>query len=132
MLNVTIIDHLAAGIAHNCCKSHAVEGASYKGMKMPIALYIDDNYHYQDAEYRSGPTSFEDVDAALAKARSIVDGFLTEACQPNMSANELFEHFKLFGPDPWIVPGDDGPTVPFSAWNYARERCREICTGASE
>jgi hypothetical protein len=100
---------------------------------MPVALYIDDNYHYQDAEYRTGPRWFDDAEVALAEARRIVDDFLAEARQPDMGAGELFTQFKMFGLDPWIVlPGDEGPTVPFSSWDYARERCTEICACAAQ
>ncbi|MGF6904568.1 hypothetical protein [Paraburkholderia sp. GAS348] len=100
---------------------------------MPVALYIDDNYHYQNEEHRAGPIGFDDMKMALAEARRLVDDFLAEARQPQMTASELFAQFKMFGPDPWIVPpDDDGPTVPFSAWNYARERCGAICAATAE
>lgn len=100
---------------------------------MPVDLCVDDNYHYQDKEHRTGPMGFGDMEEALAGARRIVDDFLAEACQPQMTASELFAHFKMFGADPWIVPpNDDGPTVPFSAWDYARERCGAICAATAE
>lgn len=43
-----------------------------------------------------------------------------------MSAQDLFKHYAMFGEDPFIVSAGD-TRVEFSAWNYARERCAEIC-----
>ncbi|CAN0619565.1 conserved protein of unknown function [Burkholderia multivorans] len=99
---------------------------------MPVSMYIDDNGHYRDAEYRSGPRVFETVDMALGTARRIVDECLSELHEEGMTAGDLFERYTLFGEDPWLVPWDGGPTVPFSAWDYARERCGAICIAAAE
>ncbi|QIE29769.1 hypothetical protein [Caballeronia sp. SBC2] len=82
---------------------------------MPITMFEDDNAHYADAGFRSGPRLFEDMGTAFSEARRIVDDFLAEAREPEMTGSELFERYKLFGPDPWIVAQNDGPTVPFSA-----------------
>ncbi|SAK84313.1 hypothetical protein AWB79_05753 [Caballeronia hypogeia] len=90
-------------------------------------LYVDDFGHYMDADYRSGPFRFEDLDAALTHARRVVDQFLLDATGPEMSAAALFESFRMFGPDPWIVPGEGDPNIPFSAWNYSQQRCQELC-----
>jgi hypothetical protein len=35
---------------------------------MPLDLYVDDNYHYQDKEHRTGPKGFDDMEVALAEA----------------------------------------------------------------
>jgi hypothetical protein len=45
-----------------------------------------------------------------------------------MSAESLFDGYTNWGDDPSItrISGVD-PTVNFSAWKYAKERCREIC-----
>ena len=94
---------------------------------MPVTMYIDSNAHYQDTEYRSGPRVFATLDAALAEARRIVDDCLIELCDRDMTARELFERYMMFGDDPWIVPDDDGSTVPFSAWSYAESRCEATC-----
>lgn len=93
---------------------------------MAITMFEDDNAHYADVDYRSGPRLFKDIESALSEARRIVDDFLAEAQERGMSSRDLFEQYKAFGPDPWIVAQDDGPTVPFSAWDYARSRCHEI------
>ncbi|MFM0192129.1 hypothetical protein PQQ65_03475 [Paraburkholderia strydomiana] len=99
------------------------------GGRMPVSMFVDDNGHYSDAEYRSGPRVFETADAALAEARWIVDKCLDELHERGMTARALFERYMHFGEDPWLVPWDGGPTVPFSAWDYAKERCSAVCDG---
>jgi hypothetical protein len=94
---------------------------------MPVRMYIDSNAHYRDEEHRSGPREFDTADAAVADARRIVDECLVELHEHGMTGGELFERYKEFGDDPWLVPWDGAPTVPFSAWDYAQERCEEIC-----
>ncbi|CAN0620174.1 conserved protein of unknown function [Burkholderia multivorans] len=99
---------------------------------MPVSMFIDDNGHYRDPEYRTGPREFETVDAALGEARRIVNACLDDLHEQGMTAGALFERYMLFGEDPWLVPWDGGPTVPFSAWTYAKERCLAICDARSE
>ena len=44
------------------------------------------------------------------------------------SPERLFDRYTSFGEDPFIVPLDaSAERVEFSAWNYAKERCRELC-----
>jgi hypothetical protein len=94
---------------------------------MPTKMFVDDNAHYKDSDYRSGPKIFADLDSALSEARRMVDDFLAEANEPGMTGRELFERYTFFGPDPWFVPEEDGgPTVIFSAWDSARSRCNLI------
>jgi hypothetical protein len=98
---------------------------------MPVTMFTDDNGHYADTEFRSGPRAFETLDAALAEARRIVDDCLIELCDQDTTARELFQRYMMFGDDPWIAPWDGGPTVPFSAWDYAKERCVAVCAAKS-
>jgi hypothetical protein len=42
-----------------------------------------------------------------------------------MPPEDLYRQFVTFGVDPVIVPALD---QKFSAWDYAKERCLEICT----
>ncbi len=61
----------------------------------------------------------------MAAAKKIVDEYLASAYQPGMSAEELSRSYLLFGEDPYIVPRE--PASEFSARDYARERCGELC-----
>jgi hypothetical protein len=59
-----------------------------------------------------------------------VDEYLTDAFKPGMTADALFESYRSFGEDPFVVPDSpaDAP-VKFSAWDYARQRCSQIAAG---
>jgi len=69
---------------------------------------------------------FDSAEAALAAARRVVDRDLLEAYKPGMTADELYQHYTSFGSDPFIR--SDDRSCEFSAWDYARSRCSEICT----
>jgi len=44
-----------------------------------------------------------------------------------MSEEALFSSYSSFGDDPYIV-SDNTDSDNFSAWDYARGSCREICS----
>ena len=47
--------------------------------------------------------------------------------KPGTTANELYELYIAFGPDPFVVPlNPKDPEVEFSAWTYAKEQCQEL------
>jgi len=91
---------------------------------MGYAVYVDDNFHYQDEGERYKLGDFAAAGEALAAARKIVDDFLRQAFRPGMTARELYSAYQGFGEDPFIV--SDDPACVFSAWDYARERCAEL------
>jgi hypothetical protein len=95
---------------------------------MPYHMFVDDNFHYMDRSYRSGPVMFLRVDEALAAARQIVDRFLAENHVPGMAADTLYGQYTMFVEDPFIV-ALDGPEVQFSAWSYAKEQSCAVCGG---
>ena len=97
---------------------------------MPYKLFVDDNFHYMDEDERYLAGTFDSAEAAVVKARRIVDDFLNSAYEPGMSAAELYHSYVGFGEDPFIVSEDGTPDVKFSAWDYARERCDVICSSA--
>jgi hypothetical protein len=68
---------------------------------------------------------FDTAEAAIAAAGRVVDRDLSEAYKPGMTADELCAHYTSFGSDPFIR--SDDRSCEFSAWNYARSRCSEIC-----
>jgi hypothetical protein len=88
-------------------------------------VMVDDNFHYQDEEHRREHGAFDTLDAAIAACRAIVDRSLAESYRDGLTAEELFRQYTSFGEDPYVV--GDGAQVPFSAWDYARERCAALC-----
>jgi hypothetical protein len=93
---------------------------------MTFTVWIDDNFHYMDAEYRARDSEWDDAAAAEARCRRIVDAYLESAYQPGMTWNQLFDSYSSFGEDPWIA-SSGGDRHPFSAWDYARGRCQAMC-----
>jgi len=94
-------------------------------------VMVDDNYHYMDPDERYEQGIYDNVEDALAVCRRLVDFSLKEGYQPGMTAEALFGYYRSFGDDPFIVAiegSDDG--AKFSAWDYARERCRSMCEGS--
>jgi hypothetical protein len=88
-------------------------------------VFVAENSAHMDrsAERRLG--DFATWDEAVAAAREIVERSLRELHAPPMGAGHLFRLYTLFGEDAHVVPADE--SRPFSAWDYARERCRQIC-----
>lgn len=86
---------------------------------------VADNYHYMDKDeiYTHGdfPTWAEAVEAA----RGIVDSCLAGHIEPGITAGALYAKYRTFGDDPFIIPVPEGEQ--FSAWDYARERCTQLC-----
>jgi hypothetical protein len=100
-------------------------------MEAPMPRYlvlIDDNFHYQEPEERREHGTYDSLDEALAACRAIVDRALAEEHRPGISAEQLYDRYRSFGEDPFItvLDGEDA-SARFSAWTYAKERCRAIC-----
>lgn len=93
---------------------------------MHFTVRVRENSHYMDESegYTLGP--FATYEAAEAKCREIVDDFLRANTKTGKSADALFSLYTTFGEDP-SVAGKAPPGAAFSAWDYARRRCREIC-----
>ena len=93
---------------------------------MAFSVFIDDNFNYMDEDARYKLGDFDTLEEAIDTCKKIVDDFLLENYKPGMRAAELSSLYVNFGEDPFII-GQGTQGVLFSAWNYAGERCREIC-----
>jgi hypothetical protein len=89
-------------------------------------VLVDDNFHYQKEDERYQDGEFDDYADAVANCKAIVEECLREQLQPGMDAAGLYSAYVMFGEDPWISETPEG-VEPFSAWDYARQRSREIC-----
>jgi hypothetical protein len=87
-------------------------------------VMIDDNFDYmnEDARYEHG--SYDSAAEAIEVCRRIVEDDLRELYKEGMTSAELYDEYKLFGRDPFIVATEGAERVAFSAWTYAEERCR--------
>ena len=84
---------------------------------------VADNSHHGARAYKQG--SYPTYAAAVTVAREIVDGNLHGEYRPGCSADYLYGQYTIFGDDPYVY-GPDYESL-FSAWDYARHRCDEIC-----
>ena len=98
---------------------------------MSITVMVADNNHYMDEGSKYELGSFSSIEDAVIASKSIVDDYLKSAYRAGMTAQELFESYTRFGEDPYIVATEVGG-VPFSAWDYARERCAALCEPAAD
>jgi len=87
-------------------------------------VYVDDNFHYGDASERSTHSVHGTVDEAMSACRRIVEESLQALLEPGMNSGKLMAQYVQFGDDPWIFPA---PEAGFSARDYARGRCKELC-----
>ncbi len=88
-------------------------------------VFIDDNFHYMDEEYRTFYGKFDTCEEATRVCMYFVNESLRDLYQPGMTAEALFQRYRDFGEDPFIRSSDQ--PCRFSAWTYAKERCAEIC-----
>jgi hypothetical protein len=90
-------------------------------------LLVDDNSHHMDESERYEAGSFATREAAQRAAQEIVDQYLESVYTPGMTADELYGSYTSWGEDPFIVSPRDDDERHFSAWDYARQRCEELC-----
>lgn len=95
---------------------------------------VADNYHYMDESEWYDAGVFATAEEAIEEAKRIVDGCIEY--EPGATGFGLFEAYKMFGDDPFIVAFEEdgkpsGVVVAFSAWDYAKQRCEELAARAS-
>jgi len=58
--------------------------------------------------------------------KQIVDDFLTNAYDEDKTEDQLWNEYSSWGEDPFIIVTDGEDNCSFSAWDYAKNRIREI------
>jgi hypothetical protein len=96
---------------------------------MRYRVLIDDNFHGMDTSHRWVLGGFDTYAEAFAVCKEIVDRFLRHEYVPGMPASALYLRYMILGRNPCLVEGADGAEAQpgFSAWDYARARCAELC-----
>ena len=98
---------------------------------MSYRVLVDDNFHFMDESERYTLGDYPTFAAAVQAAQAIVDDFLVSALEPGLDAQQLYVTYTGFGEDPFILPLGGEPAQPFSAWDYAWQRCQALCPGPS-
>jgi len=124
-IDATPLDSLEVSSPDNSITDQSSLDATDLGMRYEVR--VDENSHYMDESARYSAGFSEDCETAKANCRRIVDEFLLSSYRKGMSAEHLLMTYKSFGEDPWISSTDDD--CKFSAWDYAEQRCEEICRG---
>jgi hypothetical protein len=93
---------------------------------MVYRVLVGDNFHYMDETEHYQLGRFASLEAAVQAAQAMVDSFLASEYKPGMTAQQLLRQYISFGEDPFII-GPDQSKIAFSAWDYARRRCEELC-----
>ncbi len=103
----------------------------------PFTVLVDDNFNYMDASERYKRGEFDTLEEAITACKEIVDQFLLAASasdsykkspyKPGTESENLYAYYVMFGEDPFITGDKPHVGIYFSAWNYAKQRCREIC-----
>jgi hypothetical protein len=92
----------------------------------PFKVMVANHFRYMDTSAAYEYNTYATLAEAITAAQQIVDTFLLSVWQPGMTTDELCCQYTAFGDDPYLV-GSQEPLVPFSAQDYARVRCRELC-----
>jgi len=116
---------LFAPTEHGAPGSATEQTASPPPAEHRYRVLVDDNFHYRDESERYEHGQFDTCESAIAACRRIVDEFLIDTYKAGMTPGELWQLYMGFGDDPFIVT--TGPRCAFSAWDYARQRCDELC-----
>jgi hypothetical protein len=96
---------------------------------MSYRVLVDDIFHYMDENCRHHLGEFRTYSEALEVCREVVDRFLGHEYVPGMAESALYFRYLMFGQDPFIAerPGSPDSAPGFSAWDYAKVRCGELC-----
>ena len=87
---------------------------------------IGDNFHFQDGTSPIMQGSYGSFEEAVEICQKIVDESLLSMLKPDRSADDLYQHYCMFGDEPYVIPVPEGRA--FSARKYAQSRCKELCT----
>ncbi len=95
---------------------------------MTHKVFVDDNFHYMDESERYALGEYATLEEAIEVCKKIVDEYLMSALKPGMTAQELNFSYTSFGEDPFIIANPLAHSgVLFSAWDYARQRSKDLC-----
>ena len=97
---------------------------------MSYHVLVGDTFCSTDQRHRYIKGEYETYGEALEVCREIVDRFLRHECASGVPASAVYFRYMIFGKEPSIVEYSASPdsSPGFSAWDYAKARCEELCS----
>ena len=89
-------------------------------------VYVDNNSRGPDKSERYLKGNYNDCLTAVHVCKQIVDDFLINAYMEGKTESQLWQEYTQWGEDPFIVDKEEENNCSFSAWDYAKERIKEI------
>ncbi|MFH1011696.1 MAG: HD domain-containing protein [bacterium] len=97
----------------------------------PYTVIVRDNFYFQQEEEKSARYEhgqYSTLEEAESACKTIVDDWLLNAYKPGMLGVDLYQSYTCGGDDPFVMsPLNKLDDKFFSAWDYAKQRCKEIC-----
>ena len=100
----------------------AGSGAKPTASSNQFIVKVADNFHYMDEDETYTKATYATYAAAVQACADIVHASLLHLAKPGMSGAELYDHYKDFGEDPYVVGAGPG-YQPFSSRTYAKYLC---------
>jgi hypothetical protein len=94
--------------------------------KQRFKVYVDENSHYKDESERYLKGDYADCETAVDVCKQIIDDFLKKAYGKDKTADQLWREYTTWGEDPFIVVTEGENNCAFSAWDYAKDRIKEM------
>jgi len=88
-----------------------------------FVVYVDDNFHNGDESERTRMGEFATQEEAVTACKQRVNDYFDRIEKGKYSFKELWEGYMLYGEDPFIM--NELGEEHFSAWEYAKQKCRE-------
>jgi hypothetical protein len=128
-----LVDAVLAMLAEYHTKTTIAPDLPNEGEPVPTIaalrykVLIDDNFHFMDESHRYEFGAFTTADEAITACKYIVDRCLEHMFEPDTTAEALYEQYRNFGEDPFIMPVDrNGVRVTFSSDEYAKAQCEVL------
>ena len=102
------------------------EAMEFLKQKKRFKVYVDENSHFQDESERYLKGNYDDCETAVRVCKQIIDDFLAKAYSKGKTEDQLWSEYTQWGEDPFIVVTEGEKDCSFSAWDYAKERIKEI------
>ena len=93
---------------------------------MPYEVVVADNFERRDASHDRSEGWFPTEEAAIERARLIIDRAIRKSDFSAMTPRDLYLHFCDYGKAAYVRAAEGHPATGFDPWAYAKASCAQI------